>query len=718
METATVRTGEPTVAVVATAGDGPDLAGAPTAPGSEEASGTIAAFLPEGADGFVVEDVRDLERALDDHRVDCVLVLGPDDGGSARAVVDAVNDHDPDLPVVVAPAEATPDVVLKLAGEPAAHYLPRSTATGRTAGESVERRQDGAEQDASSAGMDWPGAGAVADRIADVVATYDRRRQDARERAMFREVMEMAPLAIYVKDEAGRHLAVSSDAEQAAAGEIVGRTDLELFADGDPEDLDPEEYPQSYRDDLHVLETGEPIEDVEERVELEGGEELWLRTTKVPRYDADGNVVGLLGVTRDVTAEKEREQELERETRRLEQFASFASHDLRNPITIAQGNLELARETGGETADEHLDTVAASLERMEALIDDLLELASSESEHEEDWIPLAEVVERAWTAIESPGAELQLELPADLEVRAASGALRQLLENVLVNAVEHGGSDVTVTVGATPTGFYVDDDGPGIPPEDRGTVFEYGYTTGGSGIGLAIAAEIAAAHGWEPSAGENAAGGARLAFDQCLLRRADAPEPVERDPIELDEWRTVGDPEVPGGAETHGEAGISIRAGGRALWGGIEEYGCYATDVAGGVRIEGCVSRVESIHDYSKAGLLLAAATESGRPLCFVGMTAEQGTETAWRTHPDGPIDTKQAEADADAPRWYRLDRLGDLLTVYASPDGADWRMVDRRTLDLSEPVAVGLAVNSHEVGAACEAGFERVRVVGLEDGA
>jgi signal transduction histidine kinase len=102
--------------------------------------------------------------------------------------------------------------------------------------------------------------------------------------------------------------------------------------------------------------------------------------------------------------------------------------------------------------------------------------------------------------------------------------LRELLGNLFRNSVTHGGDDtgVSVTVGtlAEAEGFYVADDGPGIPPEERDSVFEHGYTTSdaGSGLGLTIVDRIASAHGWTVTVTDSAAGGARF---ETLTGRAD-----------------------------------------------------------------------------------------------------------------------------------------------------------------------------------------------------
>jgi signal transduction histidine kinase len=92
--------------------------------------------------------------------------------------------------------------------------------------------------------------------------------------------------------------------------------------------------------------------------------------------------------------------------------------------------------------------------------------------------------------------------------------LQQLFENLFSNSVAHAGVDVTVRVGLLDgrDGFYVEDDGPGIPETERSTVFEMGYTTDtdGTGFGLAICNQIADAHGWNFGVTEGRWGGARF----------------------------------------------------------------------------------------------------------------------------------------------------------------------------------------------------------------
>ncbi|SDY06995.1 sensor histidine kinase [Halopenitus persicus] len=241
------------------------------------------------------------------------------------------------------------------------------------------------------------------------------------------------------------------------------------------------------------------------------GETRYYRVSVGP-FTAGSRHLGRLLTIADVTDRERYRTELERQNERLDRFASVVSHDLRNPLNVAQGRVELALETGD---DEHLAAAANALDRMEELIADVLTLArQGQPIGETERVRLEAVAEAAWSVIEADAATLAV--ADDPAFRADADRLKQLLENLFRNAIEHGGSDVRVTVGALPdgTGFYVADDGPGIPEESREEVFEYGYTTNrdGTGFGLAIVSEIAEAHGWDVTATEGATGGARFEF--------------------------------------------------------------------------------------------------------------------------------------------------------------------------------------------------------------
>ncbi len=249
-------------------------------------------------------------------------------------------------------------------------------------------------------------------------------------------------------------------------------------------------------------------------------------------YEGD-RFVGSIGVLRDVSEwTGERYRSLRRERDRLEEFTRIVSHDLRNPLTVARGHVDLAAEhddLSGAVPD-HLAESADALDRATELLDDLLGLARR-GEVVDDLVPvdLAEVAAEAWDHVRTGSASLSVELSGIVD--ADRTRLATVFENLYRNAVEHGGPEVTVRVGALEPGgdpargFYVADDGPGIPDEERDRVFDSGVTTAdeGTGFGLAIVADVVEAHGWDVDLTESASGGARFEIhggDRPLRRAA------------------------------------------------------------------------------------------------------------------------------------------------------------------------------------------------------
>ena len=214
------------------------------------------------------------------------------------------------------------------------------------------------------------------------------------------------------------------------------------------------------------------------------------------------------------------EHELERQIERLDEFSGVVSHDLRNPLNVAQGHLELAQEGNGQ---ENLEAIDDALERMKTIVESTLTLARQGNVvGETEPLAVDSLAERCWKRIDTPDAHLRLE--DRFRVDGDRDRLEHVFENLFSNAVthgrrdadEHGTPEITVWVGRLDdeVGFYVEDDGRGIPASKRDRVFETGYTDSadGTGFGLAIVSQIASAHGWQTRATEGRDGGARFEF--------------------------------------------------------------------------------------------------------------------------------------------------------------------------------------------------------------
>ena len=259
----------------------------------------------------------------------------------------------------------------------------------------------------------------------------------------------------------------------------------------------------------------ETFADASERpVEIEGwheradGSVFWATLTLSPLGGEQPR--GFTAISQDTTEIKEYQRMLERQNDRLKEFTDILAHDLQTPLQIIDGRLTLYDETGD---DEHIESIDETVDRMARLVDDLLRVAR-QGDVLEDPEPadLEPIVESAWDGA-AHDASATLRYESVQSVSTDPDRLHELFENLFCNAVEHGGEDVTVRVGPLETGFYVEDDGPGIPEEIRNRVFDHGVTTSedGSGYGLSIVRTIANAHGWDVSVTESDDGGARFA---------------------------------------------------------------------------------------------------------------------------------------------------------------------------------------------------------------
>jgi signal transduction histidine kinase len=224
---------------------------------------------------------------------------------------------------------------------------------------------------------------------------------------------------------------------------------------------------------------------------------------------------------------REQRERLRRENERLEEFAHVVSHDLRNPLSVASGELELLQSS---CDSPHLDEIRVSIDRMGEIVEDVLEMARQGQVVDEgdlEPVDLRALAERCWTTVATANATLEVETA--LTIRADADRVRRVFENLFRNALDHGHDQVTIRIGplegnddsdrdgnrhgnGTANGFYVADDGPGIDRAEREAVFDPGHTgsESGTGFGLAIVDEIVRAHDWTIEITESESGGTRF----------------------------------------------------------------------------------------------------------------------------------------------------------------------------------------------------------------
>jgi len=343
----------------------------------------------------------------------------------------------------------------------------------------------------------------------------------------FEPTVEETPEAIFtldaderiveVDDQAYRSLGCECDGETGDCLELIGSRWSEFVA------LTEDRYQESSPFDV-LQESSETVITVDGRLERIDGSTFPVRVHLV-RTDNDSEGE-FLAIVRDISNLVDEQRQLRHQKERLDQFTSVISHDLRSPLSVARAGVEVARRTE-ELEGDSLERVSQAHDRMETLIDELISLARSSGQMDAtdiEPVELSTVVTRSWNTVSTEGADLCIE--DDLTFSADESRLRQLVENLLRNSVEHGLTDkspeatgspeatVTVRVGSLADGFYIEDDGPGIPEADRQVVFEPGYTTQkeGIGYGLEIVRTVAEAHNWTVKITDSTEGGARFEF--------------------------------------------------------------------------------------------------------------------------------------------------------------------------------------------------------------
>jgi PAS domain S-box-containing protein len=235
--------------------------------------------------------------------------------------------------------------------------------------------------------------------------------------------------------------------------------------------------------------------------------EIHLRCLRSGRTDEERFVV----ISRDVSDRNRRKRELERRREHVETFLDALADDIPNHLRTARLHLNRERERGDP---EYADRIEATHERIEALVEDIRSLVRAGTGIDDPgWVRLSDVARSSWENCRTESGSETFRIADDARIRADRGRLEELFGDLYRNACEHAGEGVTVRVGALEDGFYVEDDGTGIPPDARGAALEPGYTTsetGRGGYGLAIVREIARAHGWESRLTDGIDGGVRF----------------------------------------------------------------------------------------------------------------------------------------------------------------------------------------------------------------
>lgn len=214
--------------------------------------------------------------------------------------------------------------------------------------------------------------------------------------------------------------------------------------------------------------------------------------------------------TRAVEAEQ-RNRELEYQNNRLKNFSRMVAHELRNPLMLAKGYHEQSQPRN-EAASEKVEDAHGRIEEMIDIL--LVTVRGADVDVSGKQVDIGEVATKVWADLGSKPESASLDLETDRVVQSDPVHLQHLLANLFRNSIEHSDGAVTVRVRDFEDGFYVEDEGPGIPAETRSNVLEAGYTTSeqGTGLGLTVVTHLAEIYEWDWDLTDSEAGGVRFEF--------------------------------------------------------------------------------------------------------------------------------------------------------------------------------------------------------------
>jgi len=459
-----------------------------------------AEFLSRGLSEAEILTTTSVEQArawLSEHQVDCVVSDYEMPEADGLTFLQTVRNHDTNLPFILYTGKGSEEIASRAVNAGATGYL----------------QKGGAEQHRR-----------LSNRVEHAINEY--RSQIESER--YSTVLDALGYPVYVVGTDGCFEYVNREFI-----ELVGY-DRETLIGTEPAIIKSDDSVTRIDDALSrvVSSDGPNSEQVEVRIQPREGQSIPCRD-HIAALPFETEYRGCAGILRDMSEQRRHKQELVNQNERLEQLVSVISHDLKAPLTTADTALSLAEETGEE---EFFERASRAHERADAIIEEVLTLTKeNEQLLTTDAVTIESVAKEAWKTSTRGNASLSISNSSVIE--ADPSRLQRLFENLFANAIEHGSTsvrseeadetepseiDVQISIGTIDsgdTGFYVADDGPGIPADERDIVLEPGFTTvgDGTGFGLAIVHRIANAHGWKVQITESETRGARFEFTNVSI---------------------------------------------------------------------------------------------------------------------------------------------------------------------------------------------------------
>jgi PAS domain S-box-containing protein len=318
---------------------------------------------------------------------------------------------------------------------------------------------------------------------------------------LIKELLHCTPDFIYFKDLNGKYVAVSDTLTihlNSAVSDIIGKSDFNFFPGEQAEAM--------FLEDKKIIATEEAVKDKIERKDCPNGSQFWISVTKTPWKDSSGEIVGIIGVCRDVTERIEREKH-------ILDMLSIATHDIRGPLSSIGSMIKLLIRGAFGAIDESvkvtLSDISGRMIRLEKLLGEYLCKSSMMNVKmpEKEYLDLREdiidpILDEFLSEIEGNNIRIDNRLGAipgnKITIKANARWIKIVYRNLIRNAIKYAASG-QIAFGFEDKGDHyrlnIYNSGPPVPEERRTNIFEKFESSDSTGLGLAICRNLIQKHG-------------------------------------------------------------------------------------------------------------------------------------------------------------------------------------------------------------------------------
>jgi len=354
----------------------------------------------------------------------------------------------------------------------------------------------------------------------DITEIYSAEQKLSQEKDLLQALMDNIPDTIYFKDRNSKFTRINK-AQAGLLGitgpkDAIGKTDFDFF--------DPIHAEDAFNDEQRIMESKQGLVAKVERIRKAGKFYIWVTATKVPIFDKDNNVIGLVGISRDITASKIDEEKLRKYSEELnelnkskDKFFSILAHDLRSPLSpllglsqmLAKDFDTLSYEEIKEFSKDIYDAISSQFNLLENLLS-WSRMETGKIKYNPVQLNIYEKVEEVIALLKGNARDKNIlvknsTLP-DLKIFADKDMIHSILQNLISNAIKftypEGKINICSAIREEYTEITVEDNGVGIKTDDLGSIFGLNcFTTygtnkeKGTGLGLAICKEMAERNG-------------------------------------------------------------------------------------------------------------------------------------------------------------------------------------------------------------------------------